>query len=77
MYVDGCTSPAGGAKAATVGTYKLAIQQGSREVGSAVADITAPPAPQSGAQSGAQSGQKAGTQAGTQSGAQSGTQKAR
>ena len=77
VYVDGCTSPAGGAKAATVGTYKLAIQQGSREVGSAVADITAPPAPQSGAQSGAQSGQKAGTQAGTQSGAQSGTQKAR
>ena len=77
VYADGCTSPAGGAKAATVGTYKLAIQQGSREVGSAVADITAPPAPQSGAQSGAQSGQKAGTQAGTQSGAQSGTQKAR
>lgn len=77
VYADGCTPPAGGAKAATVGTYKLAIQQGSREVGSAVADVTAPPAPQSGAQSGAQSGQKAGTQAGAQSGAQSGAQKAR
>ena len=77
VYADGCTSPAGGAKAATVGTYKLAVQQGSREVSSAVADVTAPPVPQSGAQSGAQSGQKAGTQAGTQSGAQSGTQKAR
>ena len=77
VYADGCTSPSGGAKAATVGTYKLAVQQGSREVGSAVADVTAPPAPQSGAQSGAQSGQKAGTQAGAQSGAQSGAQKAR
>ena len=78
VYVDGCTvSRRRWPRPRPVGTYKLAIQQGSREVGSAVADITAPPAPQSGAQSGAQSGQKAGTQAGTQSGAQSGTQKAR
>ena len=58
MYTNGCTTPAGGASAASAGTYKVAVTMGTREVGSTVVDVTpAPtPAPQSGAQSGAQSG---------------------
>ncbi len=51
------SSPAGGAKAATVGTYKLAVR--NREVGSAVKTSRSARASVS-AQS-AQSGQKAGT----------------
>ena len=58
VYTNGCTTPAGGASAASAGTYKVAVTMGTREVGSTVVDVTpAPtPAPQSGAQSGAQSG---------------------
>ena len=58
VYTNGCTTPAGGASAASAGTYKVAVTMGTREVGSTVVDvIPAPtPAPQSGAQSGAQSG---------------------
>ena len=57
VYTNGCTTPAGGASAASAGTYKVAVTMGTREVGSTVVDVTpAPtPAPQSGAQSGAQS----------------------
>lgn len=64
VYVDGCTTPAGGASVAAVGTYKIAVQHGTREVGSAVADVTPAPVPQSGAQSGAQSGVQSGAQSG-------------
>ena len=58
VYTNGCTTPSGGASAASAGTYKVAVTMGTREVGSTVVDVTpAPtPAPQSGAQSGAQSG---------------------
>ena len=58
VYTNGCTTPVGGASAASAGTYKVAVTMGTREVGSTVVDVTpAPtPAPQSGAQSGAQSG---------------------
>ena len=54
VYTNGCTTPAGGASAASAGTYKVAVTMGTREVGSTVVDVTpAPtPAPQSGAQSG-------------------------
>ena len=62
VYTNGCTAPAGGASAAAVGTYKVAVTLGTREVGSTVVDVTpAPtPAPQSGAQSGTQSGAQSG-----------------
>ena len=56
VYTNGCTTPAGGASAASAGTYKVAVTMGTREVGSTVVDVTPAPAPQSGAQSGAQSG---------------------
>ena len=58
VYTDGCTVPAGGATAASAGTYKVSVTMGAREVGSTIVDVTpAPtPAPQSGPQSGAQSG---------------------
>jgi len=62
VYTNGCTAPAGGASAAVVGTYKVAVMMGTREVGSTVVDVTPapPPAPQPGAQSGTQSGAQSG-----------------
>lgn len=60
VYTNGCTTPAGGASAASAGTYKVAVTMGTREVGSTVVDVTPAPAPQSGAQSGPQSGTQSG-----------------
>ena len=72
VYVDGCTEPAGGASVASTGTYKVTVTRAGREVSSAVADVTSPPRPQSGAQSGAQSGETTAAQSGETTAAQSG-----
>lgn len=58
VYANGCTPPAGGARAALAGTYKVAIIMGGREVESTVFDVTPVPAPppQQSGQTGTQSG---------------------